>query len=145
MYAPLLITVWWKMNKILVQVKHVYAIRVDSALCIAVLILIFFWLCNVLMQPFWTYHHVNRIFYNNHNNNNNVLYAFIIITVQSVLQCFDTVGWMIWPVSNLSPIWHMMCLVGHYVELRDSIMLIRTCLKMYEKFTCDFHFQISDL
>ena len=25
----------------------------------------FFRLCNALMQPFWTYHYVNRIFYNN--------------------------------------------------------------------------------
>jgi len=28
------------------------------------------------------------------------------------IQCFDTVGWVMWPVKNLSPIWPIMCLVG---------------------------------
>jgi len=43
-----------------------------------------------------------------------------------VLRCFDTVGWVIWPIKS-SPKWPIMCQVGRYTLLYRYMLIMSCC------------------
>ena len=70
------ISVTWEHLKVIrLQVHTCHLCRVVISAQPAML---WYWLCNMLMQPFLAYHHVNLIFHNNNNNKqteSNALYS----------------------------------------------------------------------